>query len=67
MVFPGRATIMDALYPSEAILRALEISSLLDADIWGPRAPIAISISPSGKSDWTLLETVILLNELDET
>jgi phosphoribosylformylglycinamidine (FGAM) synthase PurS component len=58
---------MDAMYPPEATLRTIETSSVLDAHIWGPRAPIAISISPSGKSDWTLLEIVILLNELDET
>jgi hypothetical protein len=67
MTFPDDpATIMDVLYPPEATLRTIETSSVLDAHIWGPPTPIAISISPSGKSDWTLLEIVILLNELDE-
>jgi hypothetical protein len=65
--FDNYIPILESSIPIESGFRGLQTHSMLDADLFGARAPIGIPIFPSGDLSWSLLIATIFLNELDET
>jgi hypothetical protein len=60
-------TIQPPNYHNEWTFHGAYTTPLLDADLWGTRAPTGLNISPSGDAEWSLRSISIVLNELDNT